>query len=249
VPAPAAIAAAPPIQNLAPSDGAVIELPSRQDVTLNFTCPRYTTSFHSTVSWSSYFTEVATSPELGPDGTLATPFTVWSSASFPTNAAETECRASFTGFRAYDSPGTYYWQVNAVDCDLPNCTNAGPVWRLTTRRPSSPPPPLPPAPPTQPTSPNPPSLRMTGRQAARYARKMIGRETNGRVVGLKRASHVPRTAPSVVGGNGGLKAGNTQAGQRFGTGRMANTRWWEYEFTGQRRRSGCSSRCVRSLSW
>ena len=119
------------------------------DVSVQFTCPRYTTSYMSTVDWSSYFVEFATRPDLGPDGTLATAYEVSFAGAFPTDAAETQCRSSLSGVVA-STPGTYYWQVQRVDCDAPNCMVTGPVWHFSTQR-SAPQPPSPPPPPPPPS--------------------------------------------------------------------------------------------------
>jgi len=149
--APTTAAQGPPINNLAPANGAVIDVPNfTTDVTVQFTCPSYTTSFAYPVTWSSYFVEFATRPDLAPDGTLATAFQVDFDGAFPTNAAETECRAALSGITAYN-PATYYWQVHRIDCDAPNCLVTGPVWQFTTQRPTAAPPPSPSPSPPPPT--------------------------------------------------------------------------------------------------
>jgi hypothetical protein len=155
IPAPATAAQGPPISNLGPANGAVVDVSNfSTGVTVQFTCPSYTTSYFSTVSWSSYWVEFATRPDLAPDGTLATAFTVDFDGAFPTNAAETECRAELSGIHAYN-PATYYWQVHRIDCDAPNCHVTGPVGHFTTHRPAAAPLPLPtvPPPPPRPTKP------------------------------------------------------------------------------------------------
>lgn len=113
----------PSIVLTSPADGAQIAVqssyPQYQRVQFTFTCPQYHASPSDPGSnWSRYSYEVATRPDLGPDGTLATAYEIWSDGAYPTNAAETECRSS-SGWPIYPSPlGTYYWQVHRI-CAAP----------------------------------------------------------------------------------------------------------------------------------
>lgn len=133
-----ASALGPPITNLAPADGTAFERATRssQVVAVEFTCPSFQTTYLGVKDWTSYYVEFATSPELGPDGTLATAFTVGIDRAFPTNAAETTCRAESSNAIA-STPGTYYWQVHRINCDAIDCTETGPVWTFTIANPPS----------------------------------------------------------------------------------------------------------------
>jgi hypothetical protein len=128
----------PPIENLSPADGTLFERATRtnQVVRVESTCPEFDTTYTGTKNWTSYYVEFATSPELGPDGTLATAFTVNLDSAFPTNAAETTCRAE-SGNAIASTRGTYYWQVQRVNCDAFECTETGPVWSFTIAAPES----------------------------------------------------------------------------------------------------------------
>jgi hypothetical protein len=237
-----AMAADPlPAAPIFPADGATIAPPAvGQHLTVNFGCPPFFTPIGGTtpIGWKEYRVEFSMRPDLGPDGTLATAFSLWTSTAFPTNAAETECSGQLHSY--YVKPGTYYWQVQRAYGVL----EAGPVWSFTIANPAPPPPP-----PTQPTSPKAPSLSMTHGQAVSYALKMIGRNTNGGVVGLRRTCS-----------RSSYRAFRCRLKWRIGRSKYSgtakvfhwtdgNSRWWDYEFKGQRRRLGCSSRCVRRLSW
>jgi hypothetical protein len=241
-----AVAADPlPAAPIYPANGASIPyLQVGQDLTVNFACPPFIAPpFDTTYGYSGYEVELANRPDLGPDGTLATAFELSHSRGFPTNAAETECKGTFSTFGKYQwPPGTYYWQV--IQRPVITVIQAGPVWSFTVANPAPPPPPPPP-----PSSPNPPNLFMSGRQAATYVRAMIRRETNGRVIGLK------RTCSRSSG-----RAFRCRLKWRIGRSMYSGTakvfhwtdgtsRWWEYDFRGQRRRLGCTSTCVRSLRW
>ena len=136
--APSANAAEPPIENLSPQSGA--SLPSSTDLNqgpLHFTCPTATTeSSYIPVTWRDYSVRIATSPEVGPDGGLATAFTVAYESAFPINAAETECRNSQAP--RVLPPGTYYWQVIRGYADTPSHIATGPIWSFVIQSPQTP---------------------------------------------------------------------------------------------------------------
>lgn len=146
--APSANAAEPPIENLSPPNGA--SLPSTTDLNqgpLHFTCPTATTeSSYIPVTWRDYSVRIATSPEVGPDGGLATAFTVAYESAFPINAAETECRNSQAP--RVLAPGTYYWQVIRGYADTPSHIATGPIWSFVIQSPPIPTPLPTPAPPS-----------------------------------------------------------------------------------------------------
>lgn len=142
-------AAEPPIESLSPPNGA--SLPNGTDLNqgpLHFTCPTATTeSSFLPVTWRDYAVRVATSPEVGPDGGLATAFTIAYGIAVPLNAQETECRNSQAP--RVLPPGTYYWQAIRFYADTPGHIATGPIWSFTVQAPA---PPAPPAPAPEPTS-------------------------------------------------------------------------------------------------
>lgn len=123
---------APPFQYNAPPNGAQISIPPKfTGAKVAFACPKWDNEFGYDGSWSSYWVDFATSPELNPYGELATPYKVGLDSANPTNAAEDQCEAEL-GFIESEKAGTYYWQVRRLGCFLPECTQAkGPVWSFT----------------------------------------------------------------------------------------------------------------------
>jgi hypothetical protein len=126
-------AAGPPIENLSPPNGSVLTRAAgdKTPVLLQFTCPRFETSYHSEVTWTAYFVRVATSPEPNQEGRLSDAYTIDFLGAHPTNAAETTCAAEFPALYA-NSPRAYYWQVERVDCETSSCHDLGPVWSFQT---------------------------------------------------------------------------------------------------------------------
>jgi hypothetical protein len=133
-----ATAAGPPIVNLSPANGTTYTTGPASYV--EFTCPRFTTSYSSEVTASSYYVTFATSPELNPNGELASPFVVGFTGAYPINAAEDLCRAEISG-TIMSRPGTYYWRVQRINCDITNCREYGPIWGFNLVSPPPPPPP------------------------------------------------------------------------------------------------------------
>ncbi len=121
--------AEPPIENLAPPNGANIESAPNApaSVPVEFTCAPY--SDFTTVS-QQQFVKFATSPELGPDGTLAQAFTIHVDYQVePVDAQQTRCRAVLP----QAPPGqTFYWQVIRVEATFV----PGPVWGFNMAFPS-----------------------------------------------------------------------------------------------------------------
>lgn len=139
----AAAASLPPIENLSPTNGSAFVVQPHQEVTVEFTCPKFQGAYTGG-NWSSYSVEFATNPELNPEGKFATPFTVWSGTAFPTNVAEDHCRASLSSYLA-EHGGTFYWRVHRLNCEgTGSCAEYGPIWSFVTEKY------VPPAPPTAP---------------------------------------------------------------------------------------------------
>lgn len=116
-----AVAAEPPIENLVPENGAniVSDPESLASVPVEFTCAPYS---EFTAVFQQQYVKFATSPELGPDGTLAQAFTTYIDYRVaPVDAQQTRCRAVLPEA----PPGqTFYWQVVRVAAkSIP-----GPVW-------------------------------------------------------------------------------------------------------------------------
>ena len=128
--APLAQADAPPFEYSYPANGGQYAVTSPdEDGVVNFACPRWTDGIGG--SWSNYWVNFATSPDLNPQGELATPFKIWIAHAYPTNAAEDQCTARFSHYYS-SNPGTYYWQVTRNGCFEPECTRSkGPVWGFT----------------------------------------------------------------------------------------------------------------------
>ncbi len=168
---------------LSPANGAQVPMPSSaQDALANpiafeFTCPRYLAfvGAFSESNWTSYFGEIATRPDLGPDGALALAFRAGSFSAFPANAAETACRSTSTAFYP-TQPGTYYWQVHRICVDSSDaCSpdNYSPVYALTVTAPAGPPQAPSGDSPSAPSAP----LRLAGRTARSATRSVIMRRT------------------------------------------------------------------------
>lgn len=143
---PIASAEAPPFEYRSPANGSQVAVPASADagIAVEFGCPEFEGFKGNHSKWSSYWATFATSPELNPQGELATPFRVGLSSAHPINAAEDVCQAELGSLYAH-RPGTYYWQLERIGCFEPECTNKrGPVWSFTVVAPPSPPPTAPP---------------------------------------------------------------------------------------------------------
>jgi hypothetical protein len=121
-----------------PANGAQLQIPTG-GVGFTYSCaPYHAYPNDPGSSYRYYYFRVATSPETGPDGRLATAFTLWQAQSFPVNAQETECRsAQALPASIADHPGTYYWQVFRICGDyntqgLCPADDYSPVWSFTT---------------------------------------------------------------------------------------------------------------------
>lgn len=119
-----ASAAEPPIVNLAPPD-ATIYAPTTS-VEVQFTCPRFQTTYSGEKNWTSYWVSFANSPIRNSDGEFAAPYLIGLERAFPINASEDVCR----GFLAEPytlTPGTYYWMAERINCDAATCREGGPT--------------------------------------------------------------------------------------------------------------------------
>lgn len=137
---------APPFEYRSPANGSQVVMPasSTTGISVEFACPGFEGFKGGHQNWSSYSARFATSPELNPQGELATPFRIWISSAHPINAAEDICQAELSYYYAH-RPATYYWQLERIGCFAPECTNKlGPVWSFTVLAPVITGPPAPP---------------------------------------------------------------------------------------------------------
>jgi hypothetical protein len=135
-------AEAPPFEYRSPTSSSQVVVPtdSRAGINVEFACPGFEGFKGGHQNWGSYSARFATSPELNPQGELATPFRIWISSARPINAAEDICQAELSYYYAHQ-PATYYWQLERIGCFVPECTNKlGPVWSFTVVSPPPPPP-------------------------------------------------------------------------------------------------------------
>ncbi|MBS1677029.1 MAG: hypothetical protein JST08_06560 [Actinobacteria bacterium] len=116
----------PPIENISPPSGSTVERTTGSNVTVEFTCPRFTTGTYGEYGWSSYFVEVATNPAPNPEGEFATPFRVGSGVVFPTNVTEDHCKAELS---LSATSGILYWRAKRINCEvITSCDEFGPIW-------------------------------------------------------------------------------------------------------------------------
>lgn len=117
-----ASAAEPPIVNLAPPDATIFAPTSSVEV--QFTCPRFQTSYDGEKSWTSYWVSFSSSPIRNADGEFASEISL--EHAFPINDSEDICRG-FLEEPYTQTPGTYYWMAERINCDAESCREGGPI--------------------------------------------------------------------------------------------------------------------------
>lgn len=119
-----AAAAEPPIVNLAPPDGTIYAPTSSVEV--QFTCPPFETTYGGEKDWSSYWVSFATSPIRNSDGEFLPQYLVGLERAYPINASQDVCRG-FLAEPYTQTPGTYYWMAERINCDADACREGGPI--------------------------------------------------------------------------------------------------------------------------
>lgn len=119
-----ASAAEPPIVNLAPPNSTIYAPTSSVEV--QFTCPRFQTSYDGEKDWGSYWVSFSTSPIRDSEGKFAAQYEIALEHAFPINASQDVCRGFLT--EPYtQTPGTYYWMAERINCDANHCREGGPL--------------------------------------------------------------------------------------------------------------------------
>jgi hypothetical protein len=145
----ASAAYAPPINNLAPTSGSTLTVNQGGSVRVEFSCPRFTTSFSSvTRDWVNYYVEFSTSTTKNAEGefldSLAFPSVL------PVTGNDEICEATVPE-SSFPKGVAIYWDASRINCDAVSCAEYGPVWSFAI---TNPPPPAAPTPVT-PASPSP----------------------------------------------------------------------------------------------
>jgi hypothetical protein len=135
----AALPGDPPVQSLAPADGATASI-DPDGIPVSFTCPVYR-SYDAGAGFivyggpKDYGASFSKSPALGPDGRLTDPAALdQASETPPTGSARcTAVLAAGGAERPQEAPGKYYWQPWRICTGCALGYEVGPVRSLTLR--------------------------------------------------------------------------------------------------------------------
>lgn len=130
----AAPASHPDMNGIAPADYAIVAPVSSVEV--QFTCPSYKTTYAGTKEWTSYAVHFSTSPLRSLEGDFSTRREVgFAQASQVPGTGN--CRA-FLAEPFTQTPDTYYWFVERINCDAKHCAEFSPLYAFSIVKPAPP---------------------------------------------------------------------------------------------------------------
>lgn len=119
-----ASAAGPPISNIAPADGAIIA--PTTSIEVQFTCPSFSTTYAGVKNWTDYWVHFSTSPIRTASGEFSPTYEVAIEHAYLVSGTTETCRAFFA--EPYtETPDTYYWMAERINCDVLTCAEFGPL--------------------------------------------------------------------------------------------------------------------------
>jgi hypothetical protein len=131
----AAPASNPSMINISPADYAIIAPVSSIEV--QFTCPSYKTTYAGTKNWTSYYAHFSTSPLRSIEGDFVTRNAVGISPAFLVPGTTETCGAFFA--EPYtETPDTYYWFAERINCDAKYCAEFSPLTAFSIVKPVPP---------------------------------------------------------------------------------------------------------------
>lgn len=131
----AAPASNPAMNNIAPADYAIIAPVSSVEV--QFTCPSYKTTYAGTKDWTSYVVHFSTSPIRSIEGDFATQNEVGIAQAVLVPGTTGTCRA-FLAEPYTQTPDTYYWFAERINCDAKYCAEFSPLFAFSIVKPVPP---------------------------------------------------------------------------------------------------------------
>jgi hypothetical protein len=125
----------PPVQLLAPADGA--QVPADADgIPVRLTCPDYR-QFAGTITvygdYTDYEVSFATEPALGVDGRLLDANVVYRDIPSRSNAGADQCTSAMENDGPEVTPGTYYWQAARMCTGCASGYETSPVRRFSVQ--------------------------------------------------------------------------------------------------------------------
>lgn len=131
----AAPAAHPAMNNISPADYSIIAPVSSIEV--QFTCPSYNTTYAGTKDWSSYAVHFSTSPIRSIEGDFAPRNEIGIAQASLVPGTTATCRA-FLAEPHTQTPDTYYWFAERINCDAKYCAEFSPLFAFSIVKPAPP---------------------------------------------------------------------------------------------------------------